>query len=321
MIARRRGQGRSLTLAEVQPSRFGGWTRTRTRRRWPRTTPLLALAVAMVVAVGVIAGGHSSAGHAASDSRSRRLAQVDPTTGVIVLPLDRYNLTRAERGIFQTANDLAMSRCMKDKGFGRYGRFVDRRDPRPEIDRTFGVWVKASVARYGYRPVPQSQRTRQVMRLNEQQMPAAAERAFLDCIPHVRRLGLVLPAGLDVANGPSVGNGAPLDSPAARAAIERWATCLKAAGAPAPNALDDDWVPPGLLNAPLQQQIRVALIDVECKQRLGTIQALADIEARRQWPYIDTHEARLVQQRRALDALVARSRAYLAQAPELQSAS
>jgi hypothetical protein len=289
-------------------------------RRRTRVTLLAAIVVAAaVLAVGTVAGWRSSAGHAATETRTDGLAQVDPTSGVIVLPLDSYNLTSAERGIFQTANDLATYRCMKDSGFGRYDPFIDRRDPRPEIDRTFGVWVKASVARYGYRPVPPSQRERDLMRLNQQQMPAQVDKAFRDCIPQVRRLGLVLPPGVDVANGPSVGNGGPLDSAAAKAVIEKWTQCLQAAGVPAPDALNDDWVPPGLLDAPLQQQIRVGLIDVDCKQRLGTIQALADIEARRQWPYIDAHEALLVQQRRALDALVARSRAYIAGAPELQS--
>jgi hypothetical protein len=239
------------------------------------------------------------------------------------MPIERYDLSLTENGIFITANDLAMARCMKDAGFADSFPFVDRRNPAVDTDWRYGVWVRSQVARYGYGQVPPSPRGKLLRALNAKGFTPAAGEAYQACLPKLKQQGLMLPdLPDDTAGGPDapkVLDGAdPLDSDAAKAVVKEWTDCLRSRGV-SPPAGDARWFPAGVTSAPLEEQIRVGLIDVGCKEEHRTVQRLADIEASYQQPLIERDEARLVQRRRELDALLDRSRKYIAGAPELSA--
>jgi hypothetical protein len=246
-------------------------------------------------------------------------AETDARSGKIVMPVDKYQFTRDEDAEFTTANDLAVSRCMKNAGQGQFFPFIDRRHPVVAVDWRYGVWVKSQVARYGYQRLPQTDREKKLLQYNGIKLTPAAQVTYQHCISVVQQLGLRLPVPDDdeFSNG-GVAVKSVTDTAAGRAVIAAWVKCLTDQGVSAPTVPQGtDWFPRGITDAPLQEQIRVGLIDVDCKEKLGTIQRLADIDAQQEESWVEAHEAQLVEQRQQYQATLDRARRYLSGAPEL----
>jgi len=73
------------------------------------------------------------------------------------------------------------------------------------------------------------------------------------------------------------------------------------------------WWITGTTLDPTESNIRVALLDVECKEGTRYVQRLADIEAALQQPVIADHLAELPEMREEYDAALELARDYLAE--------
>lgn len=271
-------------------------------------------AAALVLAAALLSAcGGSGAGAAPGGSKLAIPARavVDGASGVIRMPLDEFSLSPSDLAVVITANDLAMSRCMERAGQGRYFPFVDRRNPPVEVDRRYGVWVRDVVAKYGYGVPPASERSRRLLELNRMTFPPEAERAYQACIPEVKGLGLAFATPPDDTSAP-LGQQSAVDSKEAVAIEDQWRACLVQRGvAVPPDRRRSRWLPAGVVQMPLVQQITVGLVDVECKAQVGLVQRLADLEAAEQVRYIQAHESALLAQRQDAATVLATARRYL----------
>ena len=289
------------------------------RSSWQRTGVLLA-GLAVVLTVTMIISALRNSGLLASNQIAQApttltgLAKVDSRAGKISLPLDQYEITPAEDGILQTANDLAMHRCMAAAGFPKAFAFIDRRHPTPDVDWRYGVWVRSQVARSGYQPPALTARGKLLRKLNAKRLSTAADAAYQRCIPQIHALGLVLPARPAWLSPPAITDA--LREPQAQTAIGDWVKCLVAQGVKRPTP-ENPWTPAGVNTLPLPEQIRIGLIDVGCKESHSTIQRLADVEASAQQPFVEANQTLLQQWRQQQFTAVERARGYLANAPEV----
>lgn len=242
-------------------------------------------------------------------------AQVDAVSGTIRLPLDQYSLTRNEQAVVETANDLAMSRCMQAAGQGRFFPFVDHRDPDVVSDRRFGVWIRAEVSKWGYGEPPPSEREKTLRRLNKIEFTPEADATYNACIEDVRKQGLAYSVTNGVEAAEVTGVGDPMKDPEAQAVMTQWRDCLQAHGVAPPASGDNQFVPRNADRLPLQEQIKVGLVDVDCHAQLSMTKRLADIAARYQQPYVTANEAVLVARLTDARKVLATARDYLAKSP------
>lgn len=250
-------------------------------------------AEALVCAIAVVAlTACSSPQPKETPTKLSATAIVDPATGTIRLPLADYGSTPIEAGLLSTANNLAMSRCMKRAGFGNFLPFVGSQTAKPESSRRFGVWVRAEMARLGYQKPPDTPLQKRLQLMNRQEMTRPANKAFEGCLVTTQRLGLrVRELPDDIPSQPALQDPHPEDSKEWKAARQEWGSCLTEHEVPKPPG--QEWIPVGLLQAPLEVQIRVGLIDVACKEKVHLVQRLSNLEAQGEQPSIDTHEAAL----------------------------
>jgi hypothetical protein len=208
--------------------------------------------------------------------------------------------------VLSAAQDLVVATCMADAGFGEYYEFdesalsVGLRDH--GINSSYGVWMADEVREHGYAGtsiVPDSDR---------QGLPltAAAEEALEGCNRAPLEAGLVhdqsvsdewdaiAPAGVTPTG----------ETEEARAVVEQWVACLRENGV-APPEKDGDriplGVPAGALDASFEEQVRVGLIDVACKEGLDVVQRLADIDAVEHVAYLERGGREYLERRRVVE--------------------
>ncbi|PPH01533.1 MULTISPECIES: hypothetical protein [unclassified Rathayibacter] len=80
-----------------------------------------------------------------------------------------------------------------------------------------------------------------------------------------------------------------------------WTECIKREGL-TDSTSDDALVPDFPAAGP--KQVAVAVIDVTCKDQLGTVEALAGLETRIQLDFIDAHQSELQQLRADVDQVL-----------------
>ncbi|WP_402467156.1 hypothetical protein [Isoptericola aurantiacus] len=96
-----------------------------------------------------------------------------------------------------------------------------------------------------------------------------------------------------------------------------WRECLAeqgvlgALGVSVPRSAEAGMVVVGVFDLPLEDQIRVATLDVECKQELATVQHLADLDAAAQTKYIEANRKFLADRRAVEDDVLANAVEYL----------
>lgn len=261
------------------------------RRRLLRATGASVAAVA-AVALGVYGGLAASvatpvlpAGPAPSAPTSAPVvpgAVVDEDSGTVRTPLSPWVWAPHDWAVLETAQALKNSRCMEAAGFGAHQPFV----PVAAVpDPTYGLWVRDEVAAHGYarmasrKPanadgsVPHTAESRAAS-------DACSRQAFTEWgWPELEAVWESAPRSYDW----------PTAEPEYRATLEEWASCLERHGVARPD-LDESGshVPgQGILQAPLDEQIRVGLIDVGCKEEVDFVQRIADLEAVEQLEYIE----------------------------------
>ena len=99
--------------------------------------------------------------------------------------------------------------------------------------------------------------------------------------------------------------------------ISDWAECLERAGVEVdienlvPVGVDGEAVQRGEVT---ENDVRLAIADVTCKNEVSFIKRLTNLEAAAQSPIIAQHREELLAERARLDAILAEARAVLAEA-------
>ncbi|PDQ34800.1 MAG: hypothetical protein B5766_09425 [Candidatus Lumbricidophila eiseniae] len=94
-----------------------------------------------------------------------------------------------------------------------------------------------------------------------------------------------------------------------RAIREKWVACI---GQQHLKPYSGDSLGPELPQDDLEAQMKIALVDVECKISLGTVQQLADIESRYQAAYIEANQAALNEARKKARDVLAKAERIIA---------
>ncbi|WP_024286744.1 hypothetical protein [Cellulomonas sp. KRMCY2] len=231
-------------------------------------------------------------------------AVVDKEAGTISLPLDERIWSSADVATMQAAVDLYVSRCMADAGLGAEYTFQGPYAVQPD-DVYYGVWVRAVVLESGYRSLgPDTSRPGSGLRGNDPRISTQTE-----CYLSALKSGLTYePTDFD-ATAP-VGHKLPADLPEGQVVMDEWRQCLRANDV-APPVDDASLLPRDALGAPLEEQIRIGLIDVDCKEQTDFVQRIADIDAAEQLAYIERASDYLQQIRPIQQSVITKARAYL----------
>jgi len=283
------------------------------RRRAARTAGVTTLSAAVVagtvVGASVVAGdGGSTVTPASAAGAGTATADVDLTTGAMTLPLDAWTGTSHDRAVMATAADLFTYRCVQAAGYGTWVVFPGPSETTPDLD-AFGVWDRTQAERTGYGSLAATEP--RSIPLLAADAPAAAVDARRSCFAQATDEGYSW--DLDALPDAPTGWTQPEATAAGRSAKAAWAACLETHGVSAP-AADGGWVPDGATELPLADQVRVARVDLDCKESLGTLQKLADAEARSQTEYIARAGDYLRVYRATVEPVLAQDRAYLADA-------
>ncbi len=245
------------------------------------------------------------------DEYSDVQARLDPLAGEIILPLEAFAMSTLEEKDVAHANALLQDECL-----AKSGREFPRADLNWELapilpDRRYGLWSEADAQTNGYE-FPESEDAAAITTI-EDGLGDDWWDAFEACRSELQLLPLL---GVNTSPNPSPvdeGMGESFDFLRASDDLGRlkgeWQSCIEAEGL---TALESSSLLIPMIPPPGEEQIRVATIDVECKQSLNSVQQLADIEAREQSAFIDERENDLVEYRAEVDKVLERAREVLA---------
>lgn len=239
-----------------------------------------------------------------------------------VFPLDRYLMTAAEGDRVSLSYSLQVERCVEDAGYSYWYPDVPSSTYAIPGDRRYGIWnlTDASIDGYG---LPESLiAVKEGMSEAQRQAYAgntdARQNAEWECIQSVAHLPVIqrgawpeegsdrtlyLPVELD-----GQAYYLAMEDPRAEEAFAEWAACLEENGLR--RGEGPEQLGPADIPEELEAQIRVAVIDVTCKQETRFIERLSSLEAQYQAALIDQNQA-------ALDASVQKQAEVLRQADEI----
>jgi hypothetical protein len=271
-----------------------------------RALPLGA-AVGALIALGV--SGCSSPG--TPDVELAAVATLDRATQSIGLPLDKYFLSPQDLSTVQHANALILEDCMIDLGFQFPPAQLENWD-RPGVitDRRYGVWDIGSVADVGYDLPPADRRSVEPPDFDR---PEGWFGAYDQCLEDTK--GAVLHEYAENQSDQSLADRGAMESYQKAAGTDvwkqtrqKWIDCLAAKDVLMPSD-PDAWVP--ILPESKEGQIKIALIDVSCKDENQLVQTLADLEATFQAQFQQEHEADLANLKTQVEATVADAQAVI----------
>lgn len=226
---------------------------------------------------------------------------VDPDSGQINLPLEAYSLSYRELRTIEYARDLLLAQCLRARGFSWV--HFDRRSEPERVDTRYGPWTRQHAARYGYGGPPPTPAEQALEAENQRVLAPEEIAARSTCSDRVNEVTLVEPLPGDIA---AFDVYQPvLESPEGRALIEEWRRCMSEHGIRTSEKYDEVWSPPGIPPELNEEQIRIALVDVDCKTRTDLVRRMAALEARAQLAIIREHESDLAAQRDVIDDVVA----------------
>src|SRR6218665_1085759 len=237
-------------------------------------------------------------------------AVFDERTGEIRFPIDDYSLvsTRADKGIFATALNIDLGRCMRAKGFVfRADRVPKTNTEDHTADRRYGLWDVEEAKKFGLSaPDPPFS---QVFEDDHAAGGVKWEAAIEDCQanPSPDFAG-VYPTNEELA-GATLPNRIANDAsswareqPEWNAAREAWWACLRKDGL-TPETSSQSWsvseentIPMGENGVALPdnpQSIRIAYSQARCNVETGMAQTLGNLEASYQAALIAKNQAAL----------------------------
>jgi hypothetical protein len=237
-------------------------------------------------------------------------AQLNYADGTVTYPLDDYALNAAEALDVERANAVLVHGCMVDFGLD-FPRADDEwwRFP-PTPDRLFGLWSPEVAELYGYGLPPRDEELAEL----EAAQPESWWNTYRGCLESTDQLPILTALRGD-PNNPSVvdrGWRESVTNTQGSAALQElkaeWVECIAEEGLV---AVEGPLLVPELPES-VEEQLRIALVDVTCKESLGTMQRLADVLAQYQAAYIDGHESELNDYRDRALAVLDEARQVLA---------
>lgn len=271
------------------------------------TLRFIRLTGVVLILGALIAGCGSDAQQVHKDVR----AKLDPQSGQIILPLESYAMTQAELQDVSHANALLIDECLGQQGRD-FPRAAQDWDAIPVLpDRRYGVWTSSDAKTNGYE-LPAAPGAAE-LNAQEDALSESWWTAYQSCESKVQ----VLPqmGANSSSKKSSVDQGMRESFDALKASSEfasilkEWTGCITSKGL-TPNTAENYLVPS--FPPAGEEQLRVAGIDVECKESLNIVQPLADFEARQQMAYIDQHESELTEYRAQVEKVIASAREVLA---------
>ncbi|GAB3083037.1 hypothetical protein [Micromonospora schwarzwaldensis] len=236
-------------------------------------------------------------------------AQVDPTNGRIVLPLDRFDVSTVEQRTIDYAINVLLSRCMAQAGHTFAA--IDNRASAQRSNLRYGLWVEAEAARYGYAGPPSGPEQQQLAEQNARPFSEAERRRYVACAKSAPMRDLRLPA-LQSQHFAMQTYRETISSADGRTLIGSWRQCLAGHGVTTHDAPDRIWAPDGALPTETEESRRIAMLDVRCKTELGLVSKLATAEARAQESIVRQHHSELRLQRRQIEDALATAEQIIA---------
>jgi hypothetical protein len=301
-----------------------------------------ASGVGVAVVLALFLGGCSTAGSGPSavasataastaqveQARDRGVvldAELDPSTGAVILPYDRFIPTPDEDEDILVASSVMLSQCAAESGVVLHPH--SRTDQSIYYSETFyGPWTKAQAEKFGFvGPMPDADLVANGIVASESEpsegedaveggagRPAADQAVLDECAQ--RPDFEALHAGL-MRDGPwetqlpSSGDEV-FEDPVAAAALDDLDACFVREGMePDPEFL---YVPLGADPMVIDEtQISLALATVACRDEVDFTRRVADVLAQQQAPIIVAYLDELVEQRADLDASVQKAQATL----------
>lgn len=253
--------------------------------------------------------------------------ELNPATGAVVLPADRFVETMTEMDILATASAVVVSACAAERGVTFTPPGLSS-DPIYASEHYFGPWTRDQAQRFGF-VTPMSDAD---LVANQIVHGEAAERdganggpapngglteeqwLVVDSCqddPRLEQFGEALTHAGPWHEEFRAVQGQLLEEKAAQDALAELRSCYEDAGL----TIADDavpWVPRGANGREItEEQIRLALAVVQCKEEVGFTARMAAAEAELQAPIVADYADELVASRAQLDEALAAARALL----------
>lgn len=253
--------------------------------------------------VGCTAGGPTTG----SLEPTSAVAQLDASVERIDYPIELYSLSLEELRIIERADNIRMQECLAEKG-----HTVDLLAYLPTgapyvADRVYGAWSMENAQLRGYGiPTPETETfdlSTQGAEFNQDWDACGA--ALLSSA----NLGLEQDSITNRVRAEAAQ--AAYSNPGWNEAIEEWEKCLTDQGVELSE--ENPWTPDlSNVRGSKEDEIRMAVTDVACKEKTSLVQRLANLEASYQQTLITQYEAELVAGRESIDERVQAAREVIA---------
>ncbi len=303
------------------------------RRRRTRAAGVSALATVAVVAT--VAGGSvllpgpgrpwpaapPAGAPASSEAEPSPHVVLDAAAVTVTTPLDAWVLSGQELAITQAALSHHVDTCMAARGRDGYAEAA-REIVVPVVPAdgyaTFGLWDPEQAGEDAYAPRPEPFD----VYAGEDSPGTGVDHAGDDegatsraCYAEADRAGLLLDLADVDAAAPAPAGLDPVElTEDGKDVIRAWEECLADRGVEDPDPEEAGGfplVPDAVEGAGPVDRARISAVDLACKDELGTVAAVADIEAREQNAYVERAREHLTLRRDLEQEVLARAVAHL----------
>lgn len=296
-------------------------------RRRPR--PLVPATVALALSLALVGCALTDDPQAVQTVAHPGLdltAEVDPSTGRITLPADRFQPTMEESDLLSTAASTAIADCAAERGVS-FQPAVSAFDPVYAVSNRYGVWTREMAQRFAFTtPMTAADLSANGIRVEGAATadadPGPPPNAHLttedrEILDECAGAAEVKQFDASALLGPGPWGDeiqAATEAAFAREAVQvfdDYAACLVEHGhqADPANVYVAQGADPQVID---EEQTLLALAVVDCKTSVDMVTRLATLEAAAQAPVIDRHAAELIAQQERVQAAVAAARERLA---------
>ena len=266
-------------------------------------------------------------------------AELDVATSRVIFPSTPFQMTHEEDQIIATAYNVAVNKCAQEElGINaQYPEFISLQSDVYEMFYEYGPWTEDMATRFGYvAPMTEADmRANGIVRDNvsadtqssdagiPELSDAELERVNKECRtkPEVKQfdpIGIdnLRPAALDTLNDADMGLKVKKNK-RGQAVFEDLKECYSRNGIAFEKSREEE-----ISSSPIEvsganhwaineEQIKLALKDVACKNEVNMIQRLADIRAAYEAPVVQENEKEFQAYRKQIDDLVTKANAYI----------